>query len=108
MQILRLARCFSFFLLMLRLAAPSFAGVSVSVTIAPPVLPVYEQPPYQVLDLRRFSRSAASPFTTAIVFLRDQPAMPGQQSLGSDNRSHLSEKLASQSLCPHRQSAALV
>ena len=45
MQILRLARCFSFVLLMLALAAPSFAGVSVSVTIAPPVLPVYEQPP---------------------------------------------------------------
>ena len=45
MQILRLARCFSFVLLMLASAAPSFAGVSVSVTIAPPVLPVYEQPP---------------------------------------------------------------
>src|SRR5262244_491997 len=45
MQILRLARCFSFVLLMLALAAPSFAGVSVSVTIAPPVLPAYEQPP---------------------------------------------------------------
>jgi len=45
MQILRSARCFSFVLLMLALAAPSFAGVSVSVTIAPPVLPVYEQPP---------------------------------------------------------------
>jgi len=45
MQILRLARCFSLVLLMLALAAPSFAGVSVSVTIAPPVLPVYEQPP---------------------------------------------------------------
>jgi len=45
MRILRFARCFSFMLLMLVLAAPSFAGVSVSVTIAPPVLPVYEQPP---------------------------------------------------------------
>src|SRR5438445_13679828 len=45
MQILRSDRCFSFVLLMLALAAPSFAGVSVSVTIAPPVLPVYEQPP---------------------------------------------------------------
>jgi hypothetical protein len=45
MRILRSARCFSFALLMLSLAAPSFAQVSVSVTIAPPVLPVYEQPP---------------------------------------------------------------
>jgi hypothetical protein len=34
--------------------------------------------------------------------------MPGQQGLGRDNRSHLSEKLASQSLGPGRQSAALV
>jgi hypothetical protein len=45
MQILRLARSFSFVLLMLALTASSFAGVSVSVTIAPPVLPVYDQPP---------------------------------------------------------------
>ena len=45
MQILRLVRCFCFVLLMLALTAPSFAGVSVSVTIAPPVLPAYEQPP---------------------------------------------------------------
>jgi YXWGXW repeat-containing protein len=45
MQIPRLARCLSFVLLMLALAAPSFAGVSVSVSIAPPALPVYEQPP---------------------------------------------------------------
>src|SRR5437899_8971088 len=45
MQILRLVRCFSFVLLMLVLTAASFAGVSVSVTIAPPVLPAYEQPP---------------------------------------------------------------
>ena len=35
MRILRFVRCFSFALLMLALAAPSFAGVSVSVTIAP-------------------------------------------------------------------------
>ena len=33
----------------------------------------------QILDLRGFSRSAASPFATAIIFLRDQSAMPGQQ-----------------------------
>jgi WXXGXW repeat (2 copies) len=45
LQILRLVRCFSFALLMLALTASSFAGVSVSVTIAPPVLPVYAQPP---------------------------------------------------------------
>jgi hypothetical protein len=62
---------------------------------------------HQILDLFGFSRSAASPFATAIIFLRDQPAMPPQQGLGRDNRSHLSEKLASQSLCPYGQSAAL-
>ncbi|HEV2731037.1 MAG TPA: YXWGXW repeat-containing protein, partial [Terriglobales bacterium] len=45
MQILRLVRCFSFVLLMLALTASCFAGVSVSVSLAPPVLPVYEQPP---------------------------------------------------------------
>jgi len=45
MQIPRLVRRFSLVVLMLVLAAPSFAGVSVSVTIAPPVLPVYQQPP---------------------------------------------------------------
>jgi hypothetical protein len=45
MRIPRLVRCFSFALLMLAITAPSFAGVSVSVTVAPPVLPVYEQPP---------------------------------------------------------------
>ena len=32
-------------LLILVISASSFAGVSISVTIAPPVLPVYEQPP---------------------------------------------------------------
>jgi hypothetical protein len=45
MQTMRLVRCFSFALLILAMAAPCFAGVSVSVSIAPPVLPVYEQPP---------------------------------------------------------------
>jgi hypothetical protein len=45
MQILRFVRCFSFALLMVAMAAQAFAGVSVSVSIAPPVLPVYEQPP---------------------------------------------------------------
>lgn len=42
MRILRLA---SLALLTLLLSASSFAGVSISVNIAPPVLPVYEQPP---------------------------------------------------------------
>ena len=45
MQILRVVRCLFFALLMMAFAAPSFAGVSFSVTIAPPALPVYEQPP---------------------------------------------------------------
>jgi hypothetical protein len=44
MQISRFVRCFSFALLMLALPALSFAGVFVSVTVAPPVLPVYAQP----------------------------------------------------------------
>ena len=45
MRTLRFARCFSLALLILVIPASSFAGVFVSVTIAPPVLPVYEQPP---------------------------------------------------------------
>jgi hypothetical protein len=45
MQILRLVRTISLALLILALPAASFAGVFVSVNIAPPVLPVYEQPP---------------------------------------------------------------
>jgi WXXGXW repeat (2 copies) len=45
MQILRLVRGFSLALLILALPASSLAGVFVSVTIAPPVLPVYQQPP---------------------------------------------------------------
>ena len=45
MQISRFVRCLSFALMMLAFAAPSFAGVSVSITVAPPALPVYEQPP---------------------------------------------------------------
>ena len=44
---------------------------------------------HQILDLRRF-RSAGSRFASAIIFLRDQPATPGQQGFGRDNRSHLS------------------
>jgi hypothetical protein len=48
MQISRLVRCLSFGLLILVITAvipiPSFAGVVISVNIAPPVLPVYEQP----------------------------------------------------------------
>src|SRR5215471_14836924 len=65
-------------------------------------------PQDQILDPRRFSRSAASPFTTAIMFLRDQSAMPGQQGLGRDNRRPLSQNPASKSLGPRGQSAALV
>jgi YXWGXW repeat-containing protein len=45
MRILRFVRCFSLALLMLTISCASFAGVFVSVTIAPPVLPVYQQPP---------------------------------------------------------------
>lgn len=45
MQIPRFMRCALFALVMLTIPASSFAGVFVSVTIAPPVLPVYEQPP---------------------------------------------------------------
>jgi len=44
MRILSLVRCFSLALLILAIPAVSFAGVFVSVTIAPPVLPVYAQP----------------------------------------------------------------
>jgi len=44
MHILRFIRCFLFALLMLAIPASSFAGVFVSVTVAPPVLPVYAQP----------------------------------------------------------------
>jgi len=66
----------------------------------PPTAVFFRHAHHQILDLRRFSRSAAAPFATAIIFLRDQPAMPGQQGLGRDNRSHLSEMLASQSLGP--------
>jgi hypothetical protein len=62
---------------------------------------------HQILDPLGFSRSAASPFATAIIFVRNQPAMPRHQGLGRDNRSHLWEKLPSQSL-GLGQSAALV
>jgi hypothetical protein len=58
---------------------------------------------HQILDLRGFSRAAASPFATAIILLRDQPAMPGQQSLGRDNRSHLSEKSKTLQNCPEAE-----
>jgi hypothetical protein len=34
--------------------------------------------------------------------------MPGQQSLGRDNRGYLSEKLSSHSFGPRSQSAALI
>jgi len=45
MQIPRFVRCLSFALLILIIPISSFAGVLVSVTIAPPVLPAYTQPP---------------------------------------------------------------
>jgi hypothetical protein len=45
MQISRFTRCSLFFFLILAIPAAAFAGVLVSVTIAPPVLPVYSQPP---------------------------------------------------------------
>jgi hypothetical protein len=45
MQIPRFVRCFSLALLILAIPASSLAGVFVSVTIAPPLLPVYAQPP---------------------------------------------------------------
>ncbi len=45
MRALGFARCFSLALLLLAIPAASFAGVFVSVAVAPPVLPVYEQPP---------------------------------------------------------------
>jgi len=45
MQIKRFVRYSVFALLILTLSASAFAGVFVSVTVAPPVLPVYVQPP---------------------------------------------------------------
>jgi hypothetical protein len=45
MHILRFVRFLSFSLVMLTISCASFAGVFVSVTIAPPALPVYQQPP---------------------------------------------------------------
>jgi len=45
MQITRLVRCLVLASVVLAISASSFAGVFVSVNIAPPVLPVYTQPP---------------------------------------------------------------
>jgi len=45
MQITRIVRCIVLALAVLAISASSFAGVFVSVNIAPPVLPVYVQPP---------------------------------------------------------------
>lgn len=45
MQILRKSRWLFFALLLSLVPASSFAGVLISVNLAPPVLPVYEQPP---------------------------------------------------------------
>jgi hypothetical protein len=45
MQITRIVRCLILALVVLAISASSFAGVFVSVNIAPPVLPVYAQPP---------------------------------------------------------------
>jgi hypothetical protein len=45
MRILHFVRCAFFAFLFLTISATTFAGVFVSVTIAPPALPVYEQPP---------------------------------------------------------------
>jgi len=44
MRTIRLIRLALFALMLVAISAPSFAGVFVSVTIAPPVLPVYAQP----------------------------------------------------------------
>ncbi len=44
MRALGFVRCFSLALLFLAISASAFGGVFVSVTVAPPVLPVYEQP----------------------------------------------------------------
>src|SRR6202035_1694441 len=74
----------------------------------PPTAVFFCEAHHQIFDLLGFSRSPAAPFSAAIILLRDQPAMPGQQRLGPDNRSHLSEKRSSQSLGLGRQSAALV
>jgi hypothetical protein len=75
-----------------------------------PIAPtgVFFRSTHQILELVGFSRSTASPLAAAIVFLRDQPAMPGQQGLGCDNRGYLLEKLSSQSLGPDGQAAALI
>src|SRR6185312_14534030 len=45
MQIVRLVRCLVLAIVVLAISASSFAGVFISVNIAPPVLPVYTQPP---------------------------------------------------------------
>ena len=44
MKVTRLVRYLAFALLLLAIPASSFAGVFVSITVAPPVLPVYVQP----------------------------------------------------------------
>jgi len=51
MRVIRSARWLVLALFMVVLAVPSFAGVLISVNFAPPVLPVYDQPPCPEPDL---------------------------------------------------------
>jgi hypothetical protein len=46
MHIIPSIRSLLFALLMLAMSAASFAQIGISITIAPPALPVYEQPPH--------------------------------------------------------------
>ena len=62
----------------------------------------------QLLNLLRRPRSSGAPFLAAVVLLRDQTAVPGQQRLGRDDRAQLDQHLPSEPFRLDGQPAALV
>ena len=62
----------------------------------------------QGFESRRGARPARSAVAAAVVLLSDQPAMPGQQRLGGDDRGHFGQDLPPQPLGLGGQATALV
>ena len=79
-------------------------------TLDAPIAPIailFSHPCHQRFDLAGGTRSPRSVLATAVVFLSDQLAMPGQQRLWGDDRGDLGQQLPSQTLGLGGQAPAL-
>src|SRR5205085_10505214 len=74
---------------------PQLSECTLDSPIAPSAV-LIRQAHDQRLNLIRRPRSSGAPLLAAVVLLRDQTAVPGQQRLGRDDRAQLDQDLPSE------------